>query len=112
MINLHESGILERLKTHHFRSFKETPCDPEFTVGSSALGVADVWPIFAIVGVGMFAAIVCLLLEKVARGRKNSSANDLNAQRMNLRVEDLQMSEMAPGTIPAVPSTSNIATSH
>ena len=107
-MSLHESGILKRLKAHHFRSLTETGCDPEFMVGSSALNAADVWPTFAIIGGGIIAATVCLLMEKMVCGRIRHLRQIKKAHvgATQPRLEDSQLSEIAePGD--AVPSTSN-----
>ena len=74
MIKLHEHGIIEHLKVLHFRDLKESRCDSELLVGSSALAVTDVWPIFAIIGVGIPLAVLCLFIEYIAYGliRRNT----------------------------------------
>ena len=110
MIGLHETGILQHLKARHFRPQKETHCDPKFTVGSSALGLVDVWPIFAIIGCGVTAAIICVLLETMARGRKKHNVNELHVQDKETAVEDLQISEIYPDMTKAAPSTCSIDT--
>ena len=110
MISLHESGILQHLKARHFRQLREDHCGPEFTAGSSALGVTDVWPIFAIIGSGVIAAIVCLLIETVARKWKKYHGDDVHVHGTEPNVEDSQMSQINFDTEAAVPSTSNAVT--
>ena len=63
MIDLHEIGVLKYLKRKYYRILEESQCDPALTVGSEALGLGDVWPIFVVSGVGLGLALTCFLLE-------------------------------------------------
>ena len=63
MIDLHEAGILVRLRKKHFRFLEEDICDPERSPQSAALDIQDVWPVFAVAMIGLTVSLWALSLE-------------------------------------------------
>ena len=63
MIDLHEAGILVRLRKMHFRFLEEDICDPERSPQSAALDIQDVWPVFAVAMIGLIVSLGALSLE-------------------------------------------------
>ena len=78
MVRLHQEGILEHLRRKYFRFLKETECPPDFRIGSSKLGLHDVWSLFAVGAAGLGLATVVIVLELLyIKYRQNETASKI-----------------------------------
>ena len=70
IVGLHESGVMEKLRLQHFGASKEDVCDPDLQVVSSSLTLADIWPLYSLLALGLVLAGVVFIFEYIFLSRE------------------------------------------